>query len=143
MKYKIVIGDEQQEQVLIYAHKKTKLIEEIERLLLDNATDLIGYKDKSAVVLKLSDVYCFLVQDNQVYALTENEQLQLKFRLYQVEEKLPESFIKINQSCIANIKKIERFDTSISGSLRVRFKNGYTDYVSRRQIKNVKERLGF
>ena len=51
-------------------------------------------------------------------------------------------FIKINQSCIANIRQIQRFDTSFSGTLRVIFKNGYTDYVSRRQLKAVKERLG-
>ena len=70
------------------------------------------------------------------------EKFEIKTRLYVIEEKLPENFIKINQSCIANINQIERFDASISGTLKIRFKNGYTDYVSRRQLKNVKERIG-
>ena len=40
------------------------------------------------------------------------------------------------------IKKIKKFDTSVSGMLTVTFKNGYRDYVSRRNLKSVKERLG-
>ena len=51
-------------------------------------------------------------------------------------------FVKLNQSCIVNIKKIECFDASLGGALKVTLKNGYRDYVSRRQLKAVKERLG-
>ena len=54
---------------------------------------------------------------------------------------LPDGFIKINQSTVANISKIARFGTSFDGSLYVTFKNGYRDYVSRRQISNVKRAL--
>ena len=52
------------------------------------------------------------------------------------------SFIKINQSCLANKKKIKKFEYTIGGSLRVVFKNGYIDYIARRELKNVKERMG-
>lgn len=142
MKYKIFIDKEHDEEVLIYAHKKTKLIKEIEQLILDDAFELVGYKGKEIIRLNLTDINCFSVEENKIYALTHDDKFQLKCRLYQLEEKLPVNFVKINQSCIANIKKIERFDASISGSLTVIFKNGYTDYVSRRQLKNVKERLG-
>ena len=66
-----------------------------------------------------------------------------KKRLYKIEEMLEDDdFIKINQSCIVNIKMIESFDASIGGALMIKLKNGYRDYISRRQIKAVKERLG-
>ena len=81
-------------------------------------------------------------EDNKVFVLTQNEKLQLKCRLYQVEGELPEHFVKINQSCIANIKMIQRFDASYSGTLKVFFKNGHSDYVSRRRMKIVRERMG-
>ena len=58
------------------------------------------------------------------------------------KQMLGEGFVKINQSCIANTKKILRFSASISGALQVTFKNGYRDYVSRRQLKTVKKRMG-
>ena len=37
---------------------------------------------------------------------------------------------------------ISHFDLSLGGTMKVVFKSGYKDYVSRRQIKNIKERLG-
>lgn len=142
MKLKIVIDKERTEEVIIYAHEKTKLVEDIERLVEESTARLIGYKDKAVVPLTAADVHCFIAENNKIYALRGDEKLQLKCRLYNIEENLTDNFVKINQSCIANIKMIERFDASISGSLRVKFKNGYTDYVSRRQLKTVKERLG-
>ena len=55
---------------------------------------------------------------------------------------MSEDFLKINQSCIVSIDRIERFDVTPGGALTVIMKNGYKDYVSRRQMKAVKERLG-
>lgn len=142
MKITIIINKEREEEAIIYAHEKTELIGEIERLLSEETEVLVGYKEKEMVRLSIGEVYCFIVEDNKIYALCEKEKLQLKCRLYNLEETLSENFIKINKSCIANLKKIERFSANFSGSLQVVFKNGYTDYVSRRNLKNVKERLG-
>ncbi len=142
MKLTTIIDPERDEEVLIYSHARTRLVEDIEQLILGNDFELVGYKDKCATVLNAPDVCCFIVENNKVYALCGNERLQLKCRLYQLEEKLTNGFIKINQSCLANIKMIKRFDASFSGSLMITFKNGYTDFVSRRNLKYVKERLG-
>jgi DNA-binding LytR/AlgR family response regulator len=142
MKCKTVIDKNREEEVIIYAHERNETVESIERIVSSTQLELIGYSGKSAVKLEWSEVYCFSVEDNRVYAVTEKEKLQLKLRLYQVEEMADKDFVKINQSCVANIKHIKRFDASISGALRVVFKNGYTEYVSRRQLKTVKERLG-
>lgn len=141
MKCRTFIDKEHEEEVVIYAHERNELVQSIERLAF-GSTELIGYTENEAVMLQTSEVYCFSIEGNKLYALTQNEKLQVKFRLYQVEDMLNENFVKINQSCIANIRKIERFDASVSGTMRVKFKNGHTDYISRRQLKNVKERLG-
>ncbi|MBE6755086.1 MAG: LytTR family transcriptional regulator [Ruminococcaceae bacterium] len=142
MKFRFLIDKNREEEVIVYAHKKTKLVESIENIVKEDNSELIGYADREAVKLDLADVYCFTVENNKIYAICENEKYLLKSRLYQVEENLSENFIKINQSCIANIRKIRKFDASFSGTLTVIFKNGYKDFVSRRNVKNVKERLG-
>ncbi len=141
MKCIITIDKEHEEEVLIFAHEKTKLIEDILNLI-NNENVFTGYSNGEIYRLNLSEIICFIVEDNKVYALTDKDKLHIKHRLYQVEEKLSDDFVKINQSCIANIKKIKKFDTSVSGMLTVTFKNGYRDYVSRRNLKSVKERLG-
>lgn len=142
MKCTLIITDEHQEEVVIYARKRTKLTDDIEALVNGSVPEIIGYGENQAVRLKTDEVTCFMVEDSKVYALTDKEKYQLKQRLYQLEEMLPNNFVKINQSCIANIRQIKKFDTSISGTLLIKFKNGYKDYVSRRQMKAVKERFG-
>ncbi|MBR4086311.1 MAG: LytTR family transcriptional regulator [Clostridia bacterium] len=142
MKCKIIIDPSREEEILVYAQKTSPLTEAIERLAREEESAWIGYGKESIVPLDPKEVLCFSVEGNKVYAHLEKERLWMKCRLYQLEERLPEEFIKINQSCIANCKKIARFEVSISGALRVVFRNGYSDYVSRRQLKFVKERFG-
>ena len=142
MRCRIFIDKEHEEEILIYTHEKTQLVDRIEKLVSDDSFELIGYKDREAVRLDTADVICFVAEDNKVFAMTESEKFSLRLRLYQIEENLSDNFVRINQSCIANINKIDRFDASISGTLMVRFKNGYRDFVSRRQVKNIKERFG-
>lgn len=142
MKCTLIITDEHQEEVVIYTRERTKLTDDIEALVIGSVTEIIGYGENQAIRLKTDEVMCFMVEDSKVYALTDKDKYQLKQRLYQLEEMLPDNFVKINQSCIANIRQIKKFDTSISGTLVINFKNGYKDYVSRRQMKTVKERFG-
>ncbi len=142
MKFKFFIDKDRPEEVIVYAKEKTWLVEAIEQLVEDDSAQLTGYKESEVKTLKLSEIYCFTVEDNRLFALTKTEKWRLKSRLYQIEEKMSNSFIKINKSCIVSINKIEKFDAAISGALMVVLKNGYSDYVSRRNVKNLKERLG-
>lgn len=141
MKLRIVIDKEKEEQILIYAHEKTPLIESIERLIENDAPRLTGYSEVGATVLSPDEIYCFISESGKTYAITEKEKLLIKSRLYIIESSLS-GFVRLNQSSVANISKIRRFEADLYGSLTVIFKNGYKDYVSRRQLKNVKERLG-
>ena len=143
MKCKVFIDKNHEEEVVIYSHQRNPLVEQIESLVNSQEIEITGYKEQETVKLDLSEIFCFICEENKIYALTEKERFKIKLRLYQLEEKLPRNFVKLNQSCIGNVKKIQRFNASFGGSLSVEFKNGYKDYVSRRQLKIVKERFGF
>jgi len=142
MKFRLIIDKECEEEVIVYSHKETRLTDEIKRIVENDATELMGYIEREAYKLSLSEIHYFVAENSNVYAETEKGRLRIKLRLYQVEEILGNDFIKINQSCIVNIREIRKFDSSLGGILKVVLKNGYSDYVSRRNIKNVKERLG-
>lgn len=142
MKFRLIIDKSCEEEVVVYAHKESKLTDEIKRIAESDANELVGYVEREVYKIGLSEVCCFVAEENNVYAVTSKNKFKVKLRLYQIEEMLNDGFIKINQSCIANIKEIKKFDTSVSGTLKVIFKNGYTDYVSRRNLKSVKERFG-
>ena len=143
MKCKVFIDKNHEEEVVIYSHQRNSLVEQIESLVDSQELEITGYKEQETVKLDLSEIFCFICEENKIYALTEKERFKIKLRLYQLEEKLPQNFVKLNQSCIGNVKKIQKFNASFGGSLSVEFKNGYKDYVSRRQLKIVKERFGF
>ena len=142
MKCEIIIDENATNRVVIYTDKKTALTQTIEKLCADDDLSLVGYKEREAVVLDITQVNCFVIEADKVYALTQSGKYLLKSRLYRIEEMLSDNFIKINQSCIANIKMIKRFDASISGQLTVYFNNGYRDYVSRRNVKAIKQKFG-
>ena len=142
MKCTVILDKTREEEIVIYAHQKNEMIFEIERMAQEKPLQMTGFLNEEIVRLEPQDIYCFTVEGGRLYAIGENEKYLIKARLYNIEEILDKSFIKINQSSIANVKKIQKFDASISGTLKVIFKNGHPDYVSRRNIKNIKERLG-
>ena len=143
MKCFTFINSDEEEKVIIYAKEKTSLVEEIEKLVAATGVTLTGTLDETSILINPADVTCFVVESGKIFALINDKKYQLKERLYQLED-MPfnEFFVKLNQSCFANIKKIKEFKSSIGGSIMVVFQNGYVDYISRRELKNVKERIG-
>ena len=142
MKYRIELTEEIDEDIVILAKEKSAVLEKIEALLACSPHTVFGYTEDDIVKLEIKNVYCFFSEDGRVYAMSDGGRFQVRERLYQLEELCNESFIKINQSCLVNASKIKRFNSSFGGALLVVLENGYKDYVSRRQVKTVKERVG-
>ena len=142
MKFTLIIDKDSEEELILRIKEKREIADKIEQLLKDVPTTLFGYDGIDTVPLSKSEIYAIFLEDSKLYAMTENKKYRLKMRLYEVEEIIGEGFVKINQSCVANIKMIKRFDASISGQLTVYFQNGYRDYVSRRHVSAVKRAVG-
>ena len=142
MKFTLVLDESAEESILITAHKKTDLINQIEKLIENESFILLGFDDEDIVPLNFNDVYAFYTSDNKVYAKLKNETYLLRERLYKIEENISNDFVKINQGCIINLNKVLRFESNIGASIKVIMKNGFSDYISRRELKNVKRRMG-
>ena len=140
MRLEIFIDKEADEKILIYARERTSLVDKIARIV-EGEESLVAKRDRISYNLEFCDIICFTSQQNKVFAHTYKEEYEVDEKIYELEEFLPDNFLKINKSCIANIEKIKSFDASVTGTLCVNFKNGYRDFVSRRRMKYVKERL--
>ena len=141
MKITVVIDTEREEEIVVYSHGDTSVYERLCDTFR-NDLPLVGYRGEEMRVLDVDAVYCFFTEGGHTYALTGSGRYLVKEALYKLEEQMGARFVRINQSCIAAQRAIEGFSASIGGSLSVRIKGGYTDYVSRRQLKTVKERFG-
>ena len=143
MKFTVVIDKDRDEEVIVYLRESRDIASRIEALVSSENSSFVGYADNQIIPLSLSEIYCFTLESGKLYALRDSDRLLIKQRLCAVEEMVGSRFIKINQSCLINPEKIEKFDVSIGGALRVTLKNGFRDCISRRQLRLVKERIGF
>ncbi len=142
MKFTLIIDKEKDEEMVITAHRRTALIDEIEALIYKHTDRIPGYTEDDIKMLSVSEIECITVLDGKTYAIdSRNCQYRLKQRLYELEEQLPSSFIRINKSTLANEARLDRFAVTYSGAVDAVFKCGYTEYVSRRCFAQIKRRF--
>ncbi len=135
------IKEDVEVEVIAKAPFKNYLINQIESLCIQDEYNLVGYQANRFKELNPLDIEYFSSYGDKVYANINSEEYTVKYRLYELKELLQDNFIYINQSVLANINMIDHFEATIGGALMVVFKSGYKDYISRRQVKNVKERI--
>lgn len=142
MKFKLIIDKEKDEEVVATVHDRTPLIDEIESLISRYTDRIPGYTEDDIKLLSVSDIECVTVLNGKTFAIDSNNQrYRLKQRLYELEEQLPSTFIRINKSTLANEAYLDRFKVTYAGSVDAVFRCGYTDYVSRRCFAQIKRRL--
>ena len=142
MKFKVIIDKAADEQILATVHERSPLIDQIEALVSQYTDRIPGYRDDRIQLLSPSQIQCITVQDGKTYAIDDsNQRYRLKQRLYELEQQLPPSFVRINKSAIANETALDRFSVTYAGSVDAVFKCGYREYVSRRCFAQLKRRL--
>ena len=144
MKFKLIIDREKDEEVIATVHGRSQLTDRIEALVLEYAGDhqITAYTEDELLVLPFESIECITILDGKTYAIDlKGKKYRLKQRLYELEQKLPSTFIKINKSTLANEARLERFTAAYSGAVNALFKCGYTEYVSRRCFAAIKRRF--
>ena len=145
MNFRLIIDKEKNEEVVMVSHSANDFTAKIENLVLSySGNDEISVMGEDDIVsIKFSEIECITVIERKLYAINSNrEKYRINQKLCDIEEKLPEYFIRINKSAIANERKISSFKAGFSGAVDAIFKCGYKDYVSRRCFAIIKRRYG-
>ncbi len=104
---------------------------------------IAGIRDEKVEILEQEDIVNVFANGGKVFAVTEKGEYVLRLRLYEAERRLAKDrFVRISNSEIINLKKVDHFDLSFAGTICVRLINGTTTYVSRRQVAKLKKILG-
>lgn len=122
-----------------------KMTTKFKRAVSDLQTEqefLWGYQEREAYSIEFSQIYLIQVKNEKTYICTENSNYQLKGRLYQVKNGLSSDFIEASRSAIINYRFIDHLEIVSNGNIDAVMKNGLRVQISRRKIKNLKERLG-
>lgn len=105
--------------------------------------NITAYDENESHIIRHSDIVRIFSQNKNVYLMTESKQYRLKERLYEMESILDgEWFVRISNSEIVNVRKIEKMDTSFAGTIKMNLKGGMETFVSRRYLTKIKRALG-
>ena len=101
-----------------------------------------AYFKGSVVMLPQRKIFRIYIVNRKILIQTSERLYEVRKNLRDLEELLdPESFIRISQSEILNIKRVKNFDFSSTGTIEVELENGEKTYVSRRRVKEIKAAL--
>ena len=71
-----------------------------------------------------------------------SDNFEAKYKLYELEEKLPSYFLRISKSTILNTRKLYSITKNLAGASKIEFQGTYkTVYCSRNYYKALKEKL--
>lgn len=123
------------------------MTEEVNRLVKKLSEDfpkmLAGIRNDRCELLEQTEIIRIYAASGKVYAVTAKGEYVLRRRLYELEEQLAGgSFVRISNSEMINLKKVEHFDLSFTGTIYVKLSNQTSTYVSRRYVSKIKTVLG-
>lgn len=146
MKVRIEVQEDlQEDEVVIYCGRVNDRIQKIQQLVqqqVATAERLTFYKDKVEFYFSVDQVLFFETQDDHVFAHTPSDVFRMKLRLYELEDKLPKSFVRVSKCAIVNTRHIYAISRNLTSSSQIQFKGSHKHvFVSRHFFHMLKERL--
>ena len=100
------------------------------------------YRDQKEFFLEPKQVLFFESADDKTYAHTREHIYRVRLRLYELEEALPDNFVRVSKSAIANTSLVLSFATIVGTAGVVEFTDSHKRlHISRRYIKALRSAL--
>ena len=131
-------------EITIRTASMTEEVSRIAEKLAENAPQVItGSRNDKIEVLEPAELIRIYGGSGKVFAVTDKGEYTCRLRIYEFEQRLDaDSFVRISNSEIINLKKVSHFDLSFTGTICVRLQDGTVTYVSRRYVSRIKKILG-
>ena len=136
--------DEANIQVLFQASSADAQVEELMDRVREPFVGSLAVVDPtgSTVLLPLERIASISSNNKRLKVVADDETYWLKASLQEMERILaPNMFLRISRYEIVNLRKVHRFDFTMSGTLRIEFDHGAETWASRRYIPTIRQRL--
>ena len=143
MKFELIIDSNCEEKIIAQVHSASDLTMRIENLVLSycGADEINVSGDYELLRIKYSDISYISIIDRKLFVYDKDgKEYRANGTLSDIEKKLPNYFMRINKSTIANERYISSYRTTYSGGIDAHFKCGRREYVSRRCFAEIKRR---
>lgn len=143
MKFEVKIDKEVKEPyAVIHTNSITEEVQKLISALEVKETIITAYDNDRIIVLQPSDVYLARIEQTEVILYCKNKKYSSKKRLYEIGEQLGSEFMQISKSTFINLKQIDCVEPFFNGTMNLKLKNGCSEYISRKYLKEFKKYLG-
>lgn len=146
MKVRIEVTDGlEEDEVLIRCSRMDESIQKIHQYILEQSKSgpkIIFYKQNQEFYFPLDDVLFFETEGEHIYAHTTEDAYLIKYRLYELEQMLPRSFVRAAKSTIVNVGRIYSITKNLTSSSLIQFTDSHKQvYASRYYYRELRQRL--
>lgn len=140
MKIKIIEDPDLEEDIIIHCRVMTP---EIQKFVDQSSTKSIQASSRgSDVNVDLNNVLFFETEGDAVYVHLNNRSLITRYRLYELEDALPSTFMRISKSTILNSENVSSLERNLTSNRSVQFFDSTKIvYVSRMYYSKLKTKL--
>ena len=130
-------------EITVVCKEMTPELEAIISTLGMMAQTIPGKRDRELYFIPLKEIYYFESVDNKVFFYTKEQTFECAIRLYQLEEKLAQTFFaRVSKSALVNLKKIRSIRPDERGRLVATLLSNEKVLVSRGFVQEIKKKLG-
>lgn len=146
MKVHIEVDDSMSvDEVLIRCGRADENIRNICQLILEHGDaepNITFYKENREYYFPLKNVLFFETDGEHIYAHTADDAFFIKYRLYELENMLPRSFVRVAKSTIVNSAKVYSVTRNITSASLIQFAGSHKQvFASRNYYKDLQQRL--
>ncbi|RIW32044.1 LytTR family transcriptional regulator [Bacillus salacetis] len=129
--------------ITIHAGKWSEELEALVKKLEQKSPNrIVGSEGEQSILLSPDEIDYVFAVNRKVFASIHKQSIELNMKLYEAEDLLEShGFCRLSKSAIGNLNRINRFELAFNGSLCVFFHSGSKEYVSRKYVQELKQKL--
>ena len=132
----------QEEQVVLECMALTPDFADIQNYCLARGRSLSGESEGRQRPVYYDEIYYIEAVGEKVFACTANEEVEVKTRLYKLEEQLADfKFVRCSKAFLISLLKIESIRPALNGRYCARMKNGEDVIISRKYARAVRRSI--
>lgn len=117
-------------------------IESVLENLVTAEREMILYSSGTEYYVPIKEILFFDTFDGKVFAHVKDKTFNCEYKLFELEDMLPSSFVRISKSTIANIMLISSLRRELVGNGEITFKGcDKVAYFSRSYYKILKDKI--
>jgi DNA-binding LytR/AlgR family response regulator len=145
LKIRIEICEEGEEELILRCHSRDGRIGRIEDALeriVRGSREITLYSGGTEFYIPISEILFFESSEGKVYAHAKDRTYTAPHKLFELENILPTSFVRISKSAIANVRAISSITRELVGNGTITFSGCVKKaYFSRSYYKILRDRI--